>query len=96
VTTGINSQSPEHFVSIYPNPFHENLTIALELPESGRMKVSLFDVFGKESRVVTDLVYASAGKYSFILSGKELAPGMYYLTVQTDSYKVAKKVILAK
>ena len=93
---GIDSHAAEHSVSVYPNPFQENLTVAYELPESGSMRVSLFDVFGKETRVLTDVVSAAAGKYSFILSGNGLTPGMYYLTVRTNSYQVVKKVFLTK
>ena len=96
VMTGIDSHSAEHFVSVYPNPFHETLTVAYELPENGRVKISLFDVFGKEIRVLADVVSTAAGKYSFILSGKELTPGMYFLTLHKNSYQVVKKVFLTK
>jgi hypothetical protein len=96
VMTGVGSQFSEHYVSIYPNPFYETLTVSYELPETSFVKISLYDVLGKESRVLTDVASASAGKYFFTLSGREMTQGMYYLTIRTNNYQIVRKVILNK
>lgn len=96
IMTGVGAQSSGNLVSVYPNPFSENLTIEFEVPESSSLKISLSDLYGKEIKVLAQQVKSSPGKHSFIFSGKELYPGMYYITLITDTYKVVKKVLLTR
>ncbi len=83
----------------YPNPFNPSTKINYELPESGNVKVSVFDSEGKE---VLKLVneYQSAGYKTLQFNGANLSSGVYFYTVilnsGQDKRSVTKKMVLAK
>ena len=92
--TGINSSGMDGWVSVYPNPFREKITISYQLQEAGTVKISLFDAFGKEVRVIRDLERQNAGKHEVDMTAGNLDNGVYILKIQTSSYTVSKKILL--
>jgi Peptidase family C25/CUB domain/Secretion system C-terminal sorting domain/Peptidase family C25, C terminal ig-like domain len=93
--TGINPSGMEGLVSVYPNPFREKITISYILQEAGAVKISLFDAFGKEVRVIRDPDRQSAGKQQVEMTAENLNNGVYIIKIQTLSYSISKKIILA-
>jgi hypothetical protein len=94
--TGIERNGADKYVSIYPNPFRETVTISYELPDAGSARITVTDAFGKTIRRIADATHLPSGTYSATLSGEDLPAGIYYCRIQTDSYSVVKKVILSK
>jgi photosystem II stability/assembly factor-like uncharacterized protein len=60
----------------FPNPFNPSTTIVFHLPESGRVTVTLFDLLGREVRVLADADYG-AGVHRVKFDGSGLASGAY-------------------
>ncbi len=87
-TTAISDINNSDYVSIYPNPFSDNLT--LTFGKSINAKVDLLDVLGK-------VVYSSSIKDKkeqvLLLTGNlNLAAGMYYLRITGDVNQQIKVV----
>lgn len=99
---GVNSikEIPVLFTSLeqnYPNPFNPATVIKYKLNNSGSVKLSVYDVLGRE---VKNLVneYQSAGEYStsFDARGMNLTSGIYFYTLQSGSNVISKKMVLLK
>jgi hypothetical protein len=83
-------------VSVYPNPFTENITVSYETEENGIVRISLFDTFGKELRVIMNNEQQSAGKHRIEMSAGNLSNGIYLLKVQTPAYTIIKRILLLR
>ena len=92
--TGIDPSGMEGLVSVYPNPFREKITISYILKEAGAVKISLFDAFGKEVRVILDPERQNAGKHQVEMTAGNLNNGVYIVKIQTLSYSISKKILL--
>jgi hypothetical protein len=96
-TTGIDplAQSDGLRVKCYPNPFSEQVTIEIELPKPGDLKVEVFDTSG---RLIRTLYKGNANKNEHLLwdgrgqSGVRMPSGTYLLKVND----LFVKVILSK
>lgn len=80
-------------VSLYPNPFDENLTLSFAYPPSGAIGVKVFDIAGKvvfEENVTENAL--SGARYVLKLS--DLAKGSYLVSLtldgETQNHKVTK------
>ena len=79
----------------YPNPFNPVTNITIQLPRSGFVKLSVFDVTGKEVAVpVNEGMNAGTYKIDFDASG--LTSGVYFYRLQTDEFTATKRMILLK
>ena len=87
---------PAVSVAVFPNPFFENATASVELPEAvNRLDLALADVSGK---VVCSVQYQSlpAGAQRLVLKNLDgLAPGLYFLNIFLDG-KRARGVKIVK
>jgi hypothetical protein len=92
--TGIDALGADRQVSVYPNPFRDKITITYLLQDAGTVKISLFDAFGKEVRVIVNSELQNPGKHTAEIAGSSLGSGVYILKIQTSTYSVSKKVIL--
>ncbi len=79
----------------YPNPFNPSTNIQFAIPESGMVKLVIFDVLGRE---VTTLVneYKSAGNYQVNFDASRLASGVYYYSLESNAFRSTRKMILMK
>ena len=83
----------------YPNPFNAVTTIAYNLPESGHINLSLYDIRG---RLVNTLVSETkaAGNYSVRWdgvdrNGSQVVSGMYFVRMTSaDNAKTTKLLLL--
>jgi hypothetical protein len=69
----------------YPNPFTYNSTIIYTLPEQGKVRLVLTDLYGKTLRTLTDRVQ-EAGTFLVKTDAEELnmAPGIYIYKLTFD------------
>ncbi len=87
-TTAISDINNSDYVSIYPNPFSDNLT--LTFGKSINAKVDLLDVLGK---VVYSTIIKDKKEQVLLLTGNlNLAAGMYYLRITGDVNQQIKVV----
>jgi len=79
----------------YPNPFNPTTTIAYQLPTSSRVRLDVYDVLGRvvESR---DLGMLPAGEGQIEFDGSELASGVYFYRLSSETVAKTRKMILLK
>jgi hypothetical protein len=94
-TTGINNQTSNSELSVYPNPFTNATTISYQLTENSKVDITMSDVLGKEISLYNN-PNQTAGKHELkINSGDfELAKGMYFVKMKTDNSQKIIKVII--
>lgn len=79
----------------YPNPFNPATTISYDLPEAASVKLVVYDILGKEiARLVNE--FKPAGSYTIQFNAKGLTSGIYFYSIETQSFKDIKKMLLVK
>ncbi|MCW8811479.1 MAG: YCF48-related protein [Ignavibacteriaceae bacterium] len=79
----------------YPNPFNPSTTIQYSIPESGNVKLEVYNSLGEEVSVLVD-EYKEAGNYKINFNAGELSSGIYFYKLTTNNYSSIKKMILLK
>lgn len=80
----------------YPNPvINNNTTIEVYIPGEGNLNLRIFDLAGREIRILTDTNY-SRGKYSFSLNTSSLFPGIYYCNANYKGQRQTIKIVIAQ
>jgi Secretion system C-terminal sorting domain len=79
----------------YPNPFNPSTSINYDLPNDGFVKISVFDMSGKE---VASLVNGnvSAGYNTVTFNASNLSSGIYYYKLETAGFTKVMKMALVK
>ena len=93
--------TPEKFslAQNYPNPFNPSTKISYDIPSSGLVNLSVFDMSGK---LVANLVNSvqQNGYYTVTLDGSSLATGAYYYKLSFNGsgneFVATKKMLLVK
>jgi len=93
----ISSEIPEKFElkQNYPNPFNPETNIEFTLPESDYLKLSVFDITGKEIEMLVDQQLRS-GTYKVLWNASSYPSGVYFYSIYTKSFSVTRKMILTK
>jgi hypothetical protein len=79
----------------YPNPFNPTTSIAYELPEPTRVRLSVFDMLGREVAVLVDGERA-AGRHAVTFNADGLTSGIYIYRIHAGTFTQTKKVMLMK
>ncbi len=104
VITGIVSDPgiPELYLLFqnYPNPFNQSTVIAYSVPESGSLKIAVYDAAGKHVKTLFD-GYASAGTYRTAWNGNNgdsqpAASGIYIVRMNAGEYSHHRKMLLIR
>lgn len=81
--------------ALYPNPFNSSTRFSITIPESGKVRVSLFDLTGRE--VVTSSERSlSAGRHNMTVNGDNLPAGVYTLQIECQGQTQSQKVTLIR
>lgn len=99
-TTGIEPISgiiPDKFnlSQNYPNPFNPTTNIEFSLPVSGNVKISVYDMLGKEVSVLANQ-FMQAGTYKSDFDANSLPSGTYFYRIETEGFTDTKKMMLIK
>ncbi len=88
--TGLSDVSrEENALLIYPNPFQDVTTIEFKNKSVNAGKLKIYDVFGKEIRVLE-----MNGQNKYMLNRDGLASGLYFIKIEgDDNYKTQKLII---
>src|SRR5690606_29622475 len=92
---------PNNFIleQNYPNPFNPTTQITYQIPESGNVKLKVFDILGREVSVLLD-EYKEAGKHSVEFNAasvsRRITSGVYFYLLQAGEFRESKKMILLR
>jgi len=79
----------------YPNPFNPSTTIRFDLPKSSDIRLSVFDILGREVSVLVN-ERRNAGIHNVVLDGSNLSSGVYFYRIQAGSFVDTKRLLLLK
>ena len=84
----------------YPNPFNPSTNFFIDVPSSGRLNISIYDVNGK---IVNEVIntYVEAGRIygswsGKNMNGKNMPTGIYFMKVKTSLNYHVQKLALVK
>ncbi len=80
----------------YPNPFNPTTSIAFGLPESGTVRLEVFDVLGRKVSTLLNGENKIAGRHSVTFDARNLSSGMYIYRLQSGNTVITKKLTLIK
>lgn len=80
----------------YPNPFNPLTTIRFSLAAHTRVRLTLYDVLGREVAVLVD-EFKPAGIHLYKLDASALASGVYFYVLETGEYiSDSKKMVIMR
>lgn len=79
----------------YPNPFNPSTSFTYSLKQSGDVKISVYDISGKEVKSLVD-GFRSAGNYVVNFNAGDMASGIYYYRITTNDFIQTNKLVLLK
>jgi hypothetical protein len=92
-----NTAIPSNFVLFqnYPNPFNPTTTIAFDLPEKSRVRLSLINILGEEIMEIKNGEYGT-GHHEIVFNADNLATGVYFYKIETERHTAVKKLVIVK
>jgi photosystem II stability/assembly factor-like uncharacterized protein len=79
----------------YPNPFNSTTNIKYTIPQSGKVKIVVFNLMGCEIATIQDK-FQQAGSYDVIFQADNLASGIYFYEIRANKFRDVKKLLLLK
>lgn len=99
VPTSVSEQAilPDKIMLLpnYPNPFNPSTLIGYELPESAHVRLSVYDLLGREVAVLVNEI-TSAGRHQAVFNGQNLSSGIYVYRLQSSEQLLTGKMLLMK
>ncbi|MRR37883.1 T9SS type A sorting domain-containing protein [bacterium] len=77
----------------YPNPFNPSTTITYALPTSSDVRLSVFDMLGREVSVLVN-ERRDAGVHEVAFDGSGLSSGVYLYRLQAGGFVRTRKLVL--
>jgi hypothetical protein len=79
----------------YPNPFNPSTTITYELPGTSEVRLSVYDILGREVTVLVN-EKRDAGIHEVKFDGTHLASGVYIYRLTVGEFVQSKKLTILK
>ncbi|MFA5806292.1 MAG: T9SS type A sorting domain-containing protein [Melioribacteraceae bacterium] len=79
----------------YPNPFNPTTKIKFGLPENAMIKLTIYDVLGREIDVLINSEL-EAGFHEINYNASKLTSGVYFYTIKASNFSDTKKFMLLK
>ncbi len=79
----------------YPNPFNPSTTISYSLKSSGKVRLSVYDMIGREVAVLANEIQ-NAGQHEVKFAASGFSSGVYFYKLQSTSGVITKKMLLLK
>ncbi|MDD5529448.1 MAG: T9SS type A sorting domain-containing protein [bacterium] len=83
------------FLKLTPNLVSNKATIEYMLGKNENVSLKLYDITGKAVQTLTN-EYRTSGLHTTELTTNTMPSGIYFVTLQTQSYKTTQKLILTK
>lgn len=79
----------------YPNPFNPVTNIKFDVPFTQKIELAVYDLLGRKVKeLYNDVV--NAGQYKVEFNASDLASGVYFYRIKSDSFTDTKKLLLLK
>ncbi len=79
----------------YPNPFNPATKIAYDLPENAAVKLTVYDLLGRQVAVLADGV-EDAGVHSIVFDATGFPSGIYFYRLEAGAFTDTKKLVIMK
>ena len=79
----------------YPNPFNPQTTIVFDLPARAKVKLVIYDLLGREVRVLVEGV-REAGVHEVVFEANQLPSGTYLYRLETVAGSFVQRMLLVK
>lgn len=79
----------------YPNPFNPVTTIVFEVPVSGAVSLSVYDILGKKVASLAEGVF-SAGRHEVRFDASRLSTGVYFYRLTAGARTAVKRMSVVK
>ena len=79
----------------YPNPFNPSTTIKYEMPKPSDVRLSVFDILGREVSVLVN-EKREAGVHEVRFDASKLASGVYFYRLHAGDFTLTKRLLLLK
>jgi plastocyanin len=79
----------------YPNPFNPSTRIQYTVPESGHIKLTVYNSIGEEVALLVNGI-AELGSYEVAFNAADLTSGIYFYKLKTKNHIQTRKMILIK
>ena len=97
-TVAVESEEPPDRVALignYPNPFNPSTGIVYELPEPGPVRLAVYDMIGREVRVLVD-AHRTAGRHTVRFDAEGLPTGTYACVLTAGSVAITRVMVLVR
>jgi len=79
----------------WPNPFNPTTTIRYDVKQTGRVRLTIFNLLGQQVTRLIDKQHL-AGTYTISWHATDLPSGIYFYQMQTPGFVQTRKLILLK
>jgi len=90
----VNSNRNGLFVNVYPNPADQNVTVDVNLTESGNVQIDLLNVTGQRVKTLHSGFLTKGPHTINFATGLKLQPGVYLLRMNTKTLSGAVRLVL--
>lgn len=93
----VNAVGPTTFdlAQNYPNPFNPTTNINFSIPESGNVKLSVYNAIGQEVALLINGP-VNSGQHEVTFNANSLPSGAYFYKLQSNNSVMVKKMLLLK
>ena len=79
----------------FPNPFNGNTAISFQLPADSFVKLSVFDIAGREVSKLEENKLSS-GIHRYVWNAEGFASGIYFVKLEAGEFRQTQKIVLLK
>jgi hypothetical protein len=79
----------------YPNPFNTSTTFRFSLPQTSKVLMELYDLYGKKIEIITDRQFEE-GMHSVTWNNPGFPQGVYILRFNNLSNTVSKRIMISR
>ena len=94
--TGHQSYGQEGTLMNYPNPFNPSTKITFDIPVDSKVKLTVYDMLGREVARLVDNEFRTAGRYEAEFSGASLAGGVYFCRIDAGKFAGTRRMVIVR
>ncbi|MBL7932480.1 MAG: T9SS type A sorting domain-containing protein, partial [Bacteroidia bacterium] len=91
---GINELTNEIGLNMYPNPTNDKTNLRFNLNDPANIKISVYDLLGKELLTVVDQKYPAGEQIITINENNVLSKGVYFVNMSYNGTKLSAKLVI--
>jgi len=92
----VGKVTAHHSLKVFPNPFNPAITVAYRLVMRQWVSIVVIDIAGKVVATLREHTLEDPGDKSVTWSPRGIASGIYLISLETDTHRETKKIILVR